>query len=133
MRFAPAPQVNCRFSDIPCLLDRAACDDIYRRMKPRDHPLMRYRTMRNWPPVWIEKFSENKTLMGEIGVLKTLGVINMKRGTRCYLHITHNGKPYVGSLLFDDAAFCTQIANLLQGQIGTSIADIGDLDLSHTL
>lgn len=103
-------------------------------MKLRDHPLMVYRTMRNWPPVWIEKYNDdNRTLMGEIGVLTSLGILNMKRGTRCYLHIAHNGKPYVGSLLFDDAAFCAHIANFLRTRIGTPIADIGDLDLSDTL
>jgi hypothetical protein len=40
---------------------------------------------------------------------------------------------FVGTLIFDDVAFCRQIADLLRDYIGHSIKEIGDLDLSHTL
>ena len=101
-------------------------------MKLRDHPLMVYRTMRNWPPVWIEKYSNNKTLAGEIGVLTHVGV-RSDRTRRCFLHITYNDKPYVGSLLFEDSAFCSFVGLLLKRYIGETIQEIGDLDVSYTL
>ena len=98
----------------------------------RDHPLMSYGTMRNWPPVWIEKFADTPVaLVGEIGILKHVG-IHSARSKRCYLHIAYNDKAYVGSLLFDDPAFCTLVGELLKTQIHKSIRSIGDLDLAYT-
>ena len=98
-------------------------------MKLRDHPLMAYRKMRNWPPIWIEKYADNKTLTGEIGVLTHIGTSSM-RSKRCFLHITYNDKPYVGSLFFDDLAFCAFVRELLKKNIHESIEEIGDLDVS---
>jgi hypothetical protein len=101
-------------------------------MKLRDHPLMAYRTMRNWPPVWIEKYADNKSVTGEVGVLTHVGA-DSERSNRCYLHIAYNDKPYVGSLLFDDRPFCMFVGNLLKRHIHESIEAIGDLDVSYTL
>ena len=101
-------------------------------MKLRDHPLMFYCKMPNWPPVWIEKFAEKQTLTGEIGVLKHVGA-NPEWRNKCYLHITYDSKPYVGCLLFDDPGFCAFIGGLLKTHIDKSIEEIGSLDLSHTL
>src|ERR671912_373996 len=100
-------------------------------MKLRDHPLMGYRRMRNWPPVWIEKYGDNKTLTGEIGILMHIGA-GSNQSKRCYLHITYNEKPYVGSLLFDDRDFCGFIRTLLKTHIHDSIETIGGLDISYT-
>jgi hypothetical protein len=44
-----------------------------------------------------------------------------------------NGAPYMGTLLFSDAAFCWQLHDILQQNLGRSIEEIGDLDLSFTL
>jgi hypothetical protein len=51
--------------------------------------------------------------VGEVGVLTHVGA-DSERGNRCYLHIAYNGKLYVGSLLFDDRAFCMFVGNLLK-------------------
>ena len=102
-------------------------------MKLRDHPLMTYRKMRNWPPVWIEKYAESKTLVGEIGILTHIGAPEFERGNRCYLHITHNDKPYVGFLLFDDHAFGAFVRDLLKRHIQKSIKEVGNLDVSWTV
>jgi len=40
---------------------------------------------------------------------------------------------YMGCLVFDDATFCKEIHDLLQLHIGSSIKDIGSIDLSHIL
>lgn len=65
-------------------------------MKLRDHPRMTYRAVKNWPPVWLEKYANNETLRGEIGVLTHLAMRSTP-SARCYLHITY--KPDIGTLL----------------------------------
>jgi len=52
---------------------------------------------------------------------------------RCYLVIDFEGEVYIGCLLFNDIAFCRQIAALLQFFLGRSTRDIGDLELAFTL
>jgi hypothetical protein len=46
------------------------------------------------------------------------------------LTIESDGRPYRGSLKFDDPWFCSQVFNFLQLQLGLGIRDIGDLELS---
>jgi len=53
--------------------------------------------------------------------------------TRCFLVIEHKDEAYTGCLLFDDLAFCQQIAARLDFYRGCSIKEIGDLDLELTL
>jgi len=45
----------------------------------------------------------------------------------------HDSRTYTGALLFDDALFCLQIARLLESLIGSSIKEIGDIDVGFTL
>jgi hypothetical protein len=52
---------------------------------------------------------------------------------RLFLLIRHEGFRYMGSMAFDDPAFCYEIYRLLQSNVGRPIKDIGDLDLSYTL
>jgi hypothetical protein len=44
----------------------------------------------------------------------------------------HENESYTGTLFFDDADSCRQVANLLQRHIGRSIDEIGNLDVSFT-
>jgi hypothetical protein len=92
---------------------------------------MSYRTIPNWPPVWIERYGDNQIISGEVGVLTHVGVYPESK--RCYLYITHKGIPYLGSLLFDDVAVCRTVALLLKDHVGSPIWEIGDLDISHKL
>jgi hypothetical protein len=102
-------------------------------MTLRDHPLMSYRGLRNWPPVWTQTRDDNvKTVKGEIGVL-TYVYSNPRMSSRCFLVIDYEGDPYVGALIFESHTFCDQITHLLWGQINRSIREIGNLNLSHTL
>ena len=102
-------------------------------MKFKDHPLMSYRGVRNWPPVWtLRKNGSVKTLMGEVGVLKYVHS-NTEMSNKCFLVIDFQHEAYIGSLIFKDHSFCDQITRLLRDHIGRSIKDIGDLDLSSTL
>jgi len=99
-------------------------------MKLKDHPLMSYRGVRNWPPVWtLRRNGSVKTLMGEAGVLKYVHS-NTEMSNKCFLVIDFQSKTYVGSILCRDHSFCTQISDLLRDHIGRPIKEIGDLDLS---
>src|SRR5215475_14646227 len=90
----------------------------------RDHPLMSYRGTRNWPPVWTWIGGENKQHpVGEVGILRTVDLSKIHAGNRCFLQIDHEGASYRACLLFDDAAFCIQIADLLSEQCNRSIAE----------
>jgi hypothetical protein len=99
----------------------------------RDHPLMSHRGVPNWPPVWTWTDGlENTHAKGEVGILKAVTLSNIGPSYRCYLHIYYEGSVYIGCLLFDDHAFCRQLAKLLEGYCNRLIAEIGGLDLSYT-
>ena len=103
-------------------------------MKLRDHPLMSYRGVRNWPPVWtiITANISVSDPRGELGVLKYVHSNSLMSG-KCFLVIDFNEKVYIGSLIFKDHAFCDQISRLLRDQVGRPIKEIGDIDVSHLL
>jgi hypothetical protein len=100
----------------------------------RDHPLMCYEGVPNWPPTWtwIDGL-ENKRPRGEIGILKAVSLSKLLPANRSYLYIDHEGSSYLGCLLFDDRAFCRHLTEILQICCNRPIAEIGGLDLSHTL
>jgi len=106
-------------------------------MNFRDHPLVSYRGMRSWPPIWIQMSapysrSAIKTLRGEIGVLKRV-VRHQDIPNECFLVIEHGEDSWMGTLLIDNGAFCAQIAAMLQFYVGHSIKEIGGIDLGFTL
>ena len=98
-----------------------------RPMRLRDHALIR-----NWPPIW-NNFTNPVTnrLRREIGVLRKVRFRNAD-SKKCFLLIEHQGEFFMGALMFHDGRFGQQIAELLQGQLGHSTTEIGNLDLSHT-
>jgi hypothetical protein len=106
-------------------------------MQLRDHPLMSYRGNPNWPPTWVKtvgsQYAALRSLRGEIGVLSEALLSRVYPYTRCYLIMDFEGESYMGTLIFEDAAFCRQLCGLLQNHIAKPIKEIGDLDLSHTL
>jgi len=100
----------------------------------REHPLMRYRGLSNWPPSWLFIDGvENKHPRGEIGTLTAVDVSNVPPANRCFLSIDCEESSYMGCLLFDDCAFCDQIVKLLRSNLNRPIVEIGSLDVSHTL
>jgi hypothetical protein len=70
---------------------------------------------------------------GEVEVLEEVVLSNIRPLDRCFLYIEQQGSTYLGCLLIDDEIFCSQIANLLKCYYNHLIAEIGSLDLSHTL
>ena len=102
-------------------------------MKLRCHPFMHYHGVPSWPPVWtLTRSQSEKTVRGEVGVL-THVTGNHQITNRCYLVIEYEKERYMGCLLVDEIAFCSAISAVLRNQLGRSIKEIGDLDLSHTL
>jgi hypothetical protein len=101
----------------------------------RDHPLMSYRGVRNWPPqwTWVGGGQPDRNPQGEVGVLRSVRFSQAHPPARCFLYMEHEGGSYMSCLLFEDLNFCQQIANLLDGCHNRSIAEIGGLDVSHTL
>ena len=103
-------------------------------MRLRDHPLMSYQGIVNWPPTWVWLDGpEEQQPKGELGILKSVLLSKMDQANRCFLLISYKGSSYLGCLSFDDHAFCSQIVNILRNHCDYSIAEIGNLDLSHTL
>ena len=45
----------------------------------------------------------------------------------------HLGERYIAVLAFDDVVFTKQLYSILEQNIGRTIREIGDLDLSHLL
>ena len=99
----------------------------------RDHPLMTYRRLRNWPPVWSCTDGHNQHPKGEVGTLKAVFRSETQPPSRFFLVMSHGGSEYLGCLLFNDEAFCCQVMELLKAHCNRSIAEIGGLDVSHTL
>jgi len=77
--------------------------------------------------------AENKRPRGEVGILDEVVLSNIRPLDRCFLYIEHEGSTYLGCLLIDDEAFCSQVANLLRCYYHHPIAEIGRIDLTHTL
>src|SRR5215510_16053517 len=100
----------------------------------RDHPLMSYRGVVNWPPtwVWLDGPKEEHP-KGELGILKSVLLSKLDQANRCFLLICYKNSSYLGCLLFDDHAFCRQVMELLKAHCNRSLAEIGGLDVSHTL
>ena len=99
----------------------------------RNHPLMRYSGIASWPPAWTWiGGGEKKRPRGEIGILRSVARPADQPADRCFLYIDHQGSSYVGCLLIDDQAFCSQIVTLLRDCLDRPIAKIASLDLSQT-
>jgi hypothetical protein len=91
--------------------------------------------MSAWPPVWSNPTRGGgayATKRGEIGTLTNVSG-NRVVPDMCFLYIEHDGESYCGALILDNAAFCSHLIPFLQQQIGKSISEIGDLDVSELL
>jgi hypothetical protein len=102
-------------------------------MELRRHPGMNYHGINNWPPVWIHsRGGSYASVNGEVGILKFVYASN-GISNKCYLVMEHDATHYVGCLIFKDATLCFQVAKMLRGQVGRSIRELGELDLSNLL
>ena len=98
----------------------------------RNHPLMSYRSVPNWPPVWVwTAGKENKQPEGEVGILKNVLLASVKPSSKCYLIIEHDGESYIGCLLFGDSSFCHLVYRLLENYCGASLQHIGGIEVNY--
>jgi hypothetical protein len=99
-------------------------------MKLRDHPLMSYRGVSNWPPAWVGKDTkELRQPSGEIGILKNAILSKLKPHSRFYLLIEYEGEEYLGTLFFDNQSACHQAYKLLSNHRGEPVRKIGETDV----
>ena len=91
---------------------------------------MSYRGVPSWPPVWTRSRTHGARIVtGEVGVL-TYVYSNRRVVNKCFLVIDYEQETYVGSLVCADRSFCSEISNLLRNQIGRSLKQIGDLEMT---
>jgi hypothetical protein len=116
-------------------LNRKAEHSTHPPMLLRNHPLMRYRGVPSWPPEWVWTDGlEDKRPNGEIGIFRRIVQSSIQPSNRCFLFIDYEESNYIGCLTVDDHGFCAQIVRFLQAHCyNRPIAEIGGLDLSHTL
>jgi hypothetical protein len=72
------------------------------------------------------------SVRGELGSLDDVSM-NKLIPNKVFLAMEHLAERYITVLAFDDDPFANQLYGLLLNNIGRSIQEIGDLDLSHTL
>ncbi|HKA34005.1 MAG TPA: hypothetical protein VKH64_12370 [Candidatus Binatia bacterium] len=101
----------------------------------RDHPLMNYRGIPNWPPRWLPRRDHAGELHGEFGVLTEvdMGREAPHQPAQLFLFMNHNGREYVSAVLFSDGTFCRQLCELLKKYYGRTIEEVGGLDLRGLL
>jgi hypothetical protein len=104
-------------------------------MQLRDHPHVSYRGHHAWPPIWVRSLGTRRNgatppavPRGEVGTLVETRYYPEHPG-RLFLIVEHEGAEYTGALLFDDSAFCEQLASRMSNYIGMSIEEIGRTDV----
>lgn len=107
-------------------------------MRLRDHPLMNYRGIPNWPPRWLpRKDIGGEQLHGELGVLREVVVSSgspyNQQLSQLFLFMDHGGKPYVAAVLFNEAMFCRQVGEVMKKYYGRTLEEIGGLDVMGLL
>jgi hypothetical protein len=102
-------------------------------MELRKHPLMTYRGGNNWPPPWAWISGKKNKLVpsGEVGTLVEVTQSKLDPHGKCFVTIEYDGAYYIGCLLFDDGAFCQQVARLLQRHLRYPLEYIAGIELSY--
>jgi hypothetical protein len=102
-------------------------------VKLLDHPLMvRKSGIVSWPPEWKAVSDCRQNVQGEVGTLEEVSMHDLI-ANKIFLAIEYRSERYIAVLAFDDEMFAKQLYPLLADNIGRSIREIGDLDLSHLL
>jgi hypothetical protein len=100
----------------------------------RDHPLMTHHGAHSWPPTWVWAGGlEKAEPQGEVGILREVRLSSIQPADRFFLYIDYEGSIYIGCVLVDNHAFCSQIAAMLQDYCNRRLVDIGSLEVGHLL
>ena len=95
-------------------------------MKLRDHPHLVSDGVTIWPPVWVCPNDSQKSVKGEVGILKDVGRHDLL-GKYFFVYMVHDKVNYRGCLLFDDHTFGTKLFDLLKA------CQISDMEVSRIL
>jgi hypothetical protein len=96
-------------------------------MQLRDHPLMtRKSVFPTWPPKWAATHRDRDDILEDV-------LMSNLVDDKVFIFMQCEGLRYMGFMSFIDPPFCRQIYTLLKANVGLSIKEIGDLDLSVTL
>src|SRR4030095_12698572 len=101
-----------------------------RPVQLREHPSIFRDGQPGWPPQWTKIEGLGDKLTGEIGTLSSVTLSRLEPPTACYLPIDIWATFYMCTILSDDPEFCRKLCNFLNGHIGKSVKEIGDLDLT---
>jgi hypothetical protein len=101
----------------------------------RDHRLLNNRGFPSWPPRWMpRKNSPAPEMHGEVGVLTAVTPYfpqpSRQFSPQMFFFMENQGSRYIGVVFVGDAAFCRQLAGILQDYVGRTLEDIGAIDLS---
>jgi hypothetical protein len=69
---------------------------------------------------------------GEVGTLEQ-ALLHKDLDSYLFLFMRYNGVIYMGSMYFDDIGFCDEVDTILKGNVGRSIKEIGDFDVSSAV
>jgi hypothetical protein len=87
-------------------------------MELRNHPLMSFQGVRNWPPE-IDIRNSRYPSHGRDWNAPLSTTLCCGPGT-CFITMFHDGCYYVGELSFDDHEFCARVCELLKANFGRS-------------
>ena len=97
----------------------------------RNHPLLRDRGARSWPPTWFWTGGKKIAAAGEVGILKDVK-IHDALSTKCYLFVEHDGATFIGRLSVDSWDLCQEIVQFLRQHLGEPLRSIGALEVELT-
>ena len=98
-------------------------------MKLRYHP-----GLSTWPLTWlVMSGAHEKKAPGESAVFTNIRLSSIDPITTCYLTVEFENEEYLGTLLCKGHELCDVVYQMLQQNIGQSLGEIGDLDLSDVI
>jgi hypothetical protein len=96
-------------------------------MKLKDHPLMRYHNVPNWPPSYLTA-DYRQELIKEFGILRSV-TLDARESNRLFLMVEMDGLGYVSWLKFDNLAFRTRFLDTINVHLDKPMKEIGELEV----
>ena len=99
-------------------------------MKLRDHPLLSYKGLRSWPPLWvrIDDVSKCQVESDETGTLIQVRIDNLA-DCKIMLRMEYSGHEYAAVLMFDAQEFCLRVYQALKHYVGRAVKQLGEVEI----
>jgi hypothetical protein len=98
-------------------------------MKLKDHPLMKYHNVPNWPPSYLTR-DYRQELLKEFGILRSV-TLDARESNRCFLMVEMDGLGYVSWLKFDNLGFRARFLDTVNVHLNKPMKEIGELEISE--